>query len=88
MQSIGRRLDLPHRAEAKNFIIRRPEELFVVSRINQLLLDVANGALNVTNKLPSVTTLQFANLCFVIKDWVLKDLFDILVANLWWVLTR
>ena len=88
MQGISGRLDLANRSEAKKLKVGRPKELLVVPRVHQLLLYVADRALNVANKFTAVPTLQLSNLRLVVEDRILEYLLNVLVADLWRFFTR
>ena len=87
MQGVCRRFDLPDSAEAEELEVGRPEELLVVAGVDELLLDVPDRGLDVTDELAPVATLQLSDLRFVIEDRVFKDLLDILVADFGGLLT-
>ena len=57
MQGVSRGLDLPYSSEAEELEVGRPEELLVVPRVNQLLLNVANRALDVADKFTPIPAL-------------------------------
>ena len=88
MKCISSRFYLPDCAKAEELKVRCPEELLVVPRIDQLLLNIANGAFYVANKFTPVPTLQLSDLSLVIEDRVLEDLLDVLVADLGWLFSR
>ena len=80
LEGISCGLDLAHRPKAKDFQVRRPEELFVVSRVDQLLFDIADRSLYIADSLTSVPRLQLADLGLMVKDRVLEDLLNVFVA--------
>ena len=88
LQSISRRLDLVDGSEPKDFHVGRPEELFIVSGVDQPVLDLPDRALHVADKLAAVARLQLADLRLVVEHRILKDLLDVLIADLGRVLAR
>ena len=76
-------LDLSEGSEAEDVHVRRPEELFEVPGVVQLLLDLPNRVGNSVDGVSPVGRFHLLYLLLVVEDRILEDLFDVLLCDLW-----